>query len=180
MAHSHHMHREHQVSHRRVGEILKGEPEGAKKHSKSHAFSRVTSKTAAQAHDASVAGKSAPKRYARGGHVKGHKGHQTNIAIVMPKGGAAPEGPGGPPMPMAGAPGLPPPGGAPGLPPGMPPPGMPMRARGGRTKNIDGESTKADIKKWGKRAEDNSYMRGGAASGVGREEKAANMKRKGK
>jgi hypothetical protein len=71
----------------------------------------------------------------------------------------------------------------------MPPPGgMPgMRARGGRTGHIDGESTAADIKAWGKRASKNSYARGGklkmtagAATGVGREEQAAYMKRKGK
>ena len=71
---------------------------------------------------------------------------------------------------------MPPPGGPPGL-----PPGMPMHARGGKvSKNIDGEDTKADNKKWGKYAEKNSYFRGGAATGVGREEKAARMKRKGK
>jgi len=76
---------------------------------------------------------------------------------------------------MAG-PGLPP-GGPPGMPPGMPPPGMPMRARGGK---IDGEATKGNIEAWGKRAAANSYFRGGAATGVGREEKAASMKRKGR
>ena len=52
---------------------------------------------------------------------------------------------------------------------------MPMRARGGRT--IDGESTKANLDKWSKRAETNSYFRGGAATGVGREEKANRMKK---
>jgi hypothetical protein len=60
----------------------------------------------------------------------------------------------------------------------MPPPGM--RARGGRTGHIDGEDTKADQKAWSKRAEKNSYFRGGAATGVGREEKAQHMKGKGK
>ena len=60
-----------------------------------------------------------------------------------------------------------------------------MRKHGGRVAkksggSIDGESTIADDKKWSKRAESNSYFRGGAASGVGREEKAAHMKRKGK
>jgi hypothetical protein len=257
MAHPHHLHREHQVSHRRVHHILKGEPAGAKEHSKRHAFSKVTSKTGAEHHDAFVAGMSSPKRYARGGKVKGKKGHQTNIAIVMPHHPpAAPAGPipgpgapppgGAPPMmakpPMAGPPGAPP-----GMPPGMPPPPMrkhggrvkkagggaaddevvrrvesaaasalnrgamnrygergdkpdsrsptgPMtrdRSRGGRAKAgggaMDGESTKGNIKKWGKEASDNSYAkggfvkpkvidRGGAASGVGREEKAEHMR----
>lgn len=153
MAHSHHMHREQQVAHRRVNHVLSGEPSGAKEHSKSHAFSKVTSKTGAQEHDAFVGGMKAPKRYARGGHVKGKKGHQTNIAIVVPQHGAAAGGPAGPipgpggpppggapPMmppkpPMAGPPGAPPggPPGMPGLPPGMPPP--PMRKHGGRVKH---------------------------------------------
>lgn len=180
MAHPYHAHREHQASHRRVGERLSDHPPGAKKHADGDAFSKVTSKTAAAAHD-DVSGKSAPKRFARGGKVKGNKGHQTNIAIVMPKSPASPDSPvagptagpaGGPPMAGPG----PLPGGPPGMPPGMPP--MPMRKSGGRV--IDGESTAADIKKWGKRAADNSYFRGGAATGVGREEKAAHMKRKGK
>jgi hypothetical protein len=127
--HSHHHHREHQVAHRRVHEILKHEPTGAKHHAHSHAFSKVTSKTAAEHHDGKVHGGKAPKRYARGGRTKGHKGQQTNIAIVMPhKGSPA----GGPPMmpPGAGGPGGPPPpllppGGPPGGPPGMPPGGPP-------------------------------------------------------
>jgi len=182
------MHREHQVSHRRVDHILKDEPEGAKKHSKSHAFSKVTSKTAAEHHDAKVAGKKGPKRYARGGKVK--HGHQTNIAIVVPHRPGAASSPmgtppmagptAGPPVPMGGP--APSPMGAP--PPGMPT-GMPMRKHGGRIAkksggSIDGESTIAEDKKWSKRAEKNSYFRGGAASGVGREEKAEHMKRKGK
>ena len=66
----------------------------------------------------------------------------------------------------------------------MPPPGgMPgMRARGGRTGHIDGEDTKADQKAWSKRAQKNSYARGGrldtagAATGVHR----AREQRKGK
>ncbi len=166
-------HREYQRGHRRVGEILKGHPEGATKHADGGAFSRVTSKTAAEHHDAKVSGKKGPKRFARGGKVK--HGH-TNIAIVLPHGagaGAASPAPtAGPPVPMGGpapSPMMPPPGG---------PPGMPMRARGGKV--IDGEATASDIKAWGKRAAKNSYFRGGAASGVGREEKAAHMKRKGK
>lgn len=50
-----------------------------------------------------------------------------------------------------------------------------MRARGGK---VAGEATAANIGKWGKRAEINSYARGGrlptagAATGVGREQKA--------
>jgi hypothetical protein len=183
MAHPHHLHREHQVSHRRVHHILKEEPDGAKHHAHSHAFSKVTSKSAAEHHDGFVAGKRGAKRYARGGKVKG-KGHQTNIAIVVPHHGGAAPPPGGPagmpPPPMGGPPGgapgappMPPPGA--GGPPGMPP-GMPMRKSGGRV--IDGESTKANIKKWSKRASSNSYFRGGAASGVGREEKAEHQRRK--
>jgi hypothetical protein len=177
--HSHHHHREHQVSHRRVHHVLKGGPAGEKKHNHSPAFSKVTSKSAAEHHD-DVHGGKAAKRYARGGRTKGHKGQQTNIAIVMPHKGAA-AGAGAPPMlPGAAGPGGPPmplPGGPPGGPPGMPPPGMPpMRARGGRT--IDGEATEGNIKKWSKRASSNSYFRGGAATGVGREEKAEHIKRR--
>jgi hypothetical protein len=185
MAHSHHAHREHQVSHRRVAHILKHEPEGAKEHSKSHAFSKVTSKSAAVKHDDYACGGSAPKRYARGGKVKSKSGHQTNIAIVVPHKGAQQPMAGAPPggaMPMP-APGGPPPGMPPGAggPPGMPPPGaggppgMPMHKRGGKV--IDGEADEKDIKGWSKRAKDNSYFRGGAATGVGREEKAEHQKR---
>jgi hypothetical protein len=192
MAHPYHMHREHQVSHRRVAPHLSGEPAGAKRHATGQAFSAVTSKTAAQSHDDGIGGVKGNKRYACGGKVKDdgyarggkvkHKGHQTNIAIVMPHHPAVapapaglPPGPaGGPPM---GGPGLPP-GGPPGMPPGMPPggpPGMPMRARGGK---IDGEATKGNIKEWAARASKNSYFRGGAATGVGREEKAEHVKRR--
>jgi len=179
------MHREHQVSHRRVNKILEEHGPEAKMHAKGHAFSKVTSKTAAENHDNYCSGGSAPQRYARGGKVKHGKGHQTNIAIVMPHHPAGmtpptagPTGgppPGGPP-PLAGGPpgmppGMPPPGA--GGPPGMPP-GMPMRARGGRT--IGGDATKANIKAWSKRASDNSYARGGmtagALSGEGRLQKA--------
>jgi hypothetical protein len=76
---------------------------------------------------------------------------------------------------MGGPPPMPPPGMPPGGPQGMPPPGM--RARGGRAGYIEGESTKANIGKWGARTSKNSYFRGGAATGVGREEKAGHMKR---
>ncbi len=252
--HPFHSHREYQASHRRVGTRLKDQPDGAMKHATGKAFSNVTSKTAAASHDSKVEGKSAPKRFARGGKVKhsdeaqdrklitkmmaeherkeGEKGYArggkvkgatTNIAIVLPGGDkgdmAEKMAMAAPPMPMP----------PPGMPPGGPPPGMPMRASGGRVKRadggrlsdkaaapmptlpdksgdkmtadtssnlpdfmkgktfkarggsvIDGESTKADISKWSKRASDNSYFRGGAATGVGRQEKAAHMKRKGK
>lgn len=139
--HPYNQHREQQVAHRRVATILNGSPSGAQKHNQGQAFSKLTSKSAA-VRDDDVRGHSAPKRFARGGKVKG-KG-DTNIAIVLPGGGKPPmPGPG----PMAG----PPPGPAAGLPPppmGGPPPGMPMRARGGKV------------------------MTAGAATGVGREQKA--------
>ena len=210
--HPFHAHREHQASHRRVGTRLKDHPGGAMKHADGGAFSKVTSKTAAAAHDSNVEGKASPKRYARGGKVKGAT---TNIAIVLPGGkGDGPDMP-GPMPPMAGGP----PGMPPGLPPGGPPPGMPMRASGGRVKkaggggipqtgrqmdedarktreilerrgvvtpakasggSVGGESTKGNIAKMAARADKNSYFRGGAATGVGREEKAERMKRKGK
>lgn len=164
--HPYHSHREYQASHRRVGTRLKDEPEGATKHATGKAFSNVTSKTAATNHDRKVDGKSAPKRYARGGKVKGST---TNIAIVLPGGkGEMPDMP----MPMPPMAGGPPP--MPGPGPGLPP-GMPMRASGGR---VGGESTKAELSKWAKRAKANSYFRGGAATGVGREEKAAHMRQK--
>src|SRR5262245_12035233 len=117
--HSHHHHREHQVSHRRVHHILKHEPSGAKHHNHSPAFSKVTSKTAAERHD-DVHGHKGAKKYARGGRTKGHKGQQTNIAIVMPHKGQGASGP----MPpgAAGLPGGAPPGPLPGGPPGMPAP----------------------------------------------------------
>jgi hypothetical protein len=174
MAHPYHSHREYQASHRRVGTRLKDHPDGATKHATGKAFSNVTSKTAAASHDSKVEGKSSPKRYARGGKVKGST---TNIAIVLPGGkGDAPDMP-MPMPPMAGGPPpMPGPGGPPGMPPGLPP-GMPMRASGGR---VGGESTKENIAKMASRAKANSYFRGGAATGVGREEKAAHMKRRGK
>src|SRR6267378_2079993 len=227
--HPYNNHREQQVAHRRVGTILNGSPAGAEKHAKGHAFSKLTSKSAAS-RDNDIAGNKSSQRFARGGRVK-KGGGNTNIAIVLPKGGGpAPGGPAAGPLPMAGPGGPPPPpmGGPPGMPPGPPgmPPGMPMRARGGRIKkaeggattpsikpvtpmvadnfqrairnsgsdeesdrlanvamkrygvkiknrggSIDGEATKGDIKKWGSRAKSNSFFRGGAATGVGREEK---------
>jgi len=178
--HPYNSHREQQVAHRRVATILGGSPAGAQKHAKGHAFSKLTSKSAA-VRDDDIAGRKSPQRFARGGKVKG-KG-DTNIAIILPGGGkgALPEGlPMGaaPPMPPPGGPPMPPPpmgGGMPGMPPGGPPPGMPMRASGGR---VGGVATKANLDKWSKRASDNSYFRGGAATGVGREEKATHMKKR--
>jgi hypothetical protein len=198
--HPFHHHRDMQRGHRRVGEVLKGHPDGATKHADGgRAFSRVTSKSAASDHDAKVAGSKGRKRYARGGGTKHPdeaedkklikkmirehddkkfarggkvKGNTTNIIIAG--GGQKPEPV---PVPMPGPMAAPPPGPMPGgPPPGMPPGPLPMRARGGKV--IDGEATPADIKAWSKRARDNSYFRGGAATGVGREEKAEHMRRK--
>lgn len=157
--HPYNQHREQQVAHRRVSTILNGSPAGAQKHAKGHAFSKITSKSAA-ARDDEVVGHAAPKRYARGGKVKhsdeaqdrklitkmmaehertegekGYarggkvKGNTTNIIIAS----QPKDGP--TPMPVPMPMGGPPPGGPPmGPPPGAggPPPGMPMRARGGR------------------------------------------------
>lgn len=135
--HPYNNHREQQVAHRRVSTILSGSPSGASKHASGHAFSKLTSKSAA-VRDDDIAGRKSPSRFARGGRVK-KGGGNTNIAIVLPKGGAAPGGPAGgplPPPPMAGPGGPSPMGGPPGMPPGMPPPppGMPMRASGGAVK----------------------------------------------
>ncbi len=162
MAHPYHMHREHQVSHRRVDPLLKEEPAGATKHANSPAFSKVTSKTAAENHDR-IGGDSSPKRFARGGKVG-----TTNIIIASsPKDQPAPPMP----LPMGG-----PPPGPPMPPPGAggPPPGMPMRASGGK---VGGDSTKGNLDGWSGRAAKNSYAKGGritagAESGVGRMQKA--------
>ena len=197
MAHSHHMHREHQVSHRRVHHLLKGEPAGSTKHHKSHAFSKVTSKTAAEHHDGKVSGHKGAKRHARGGKVhpdeaedkklikkminqhdagkfarggrtKKHSA-QTNIAIVMPSGNKGNQ-PTPVPIPM-------PPPGAGGPPPGGPPPGGPPPGAGGPPpgmpmrarggKVIDGESSRKNIKEWSHRAKSNSYARGGRLPDAG-------------
>ena len=139
--HPYNNHREQQVAHRRVNTILSGSPSGATKHASGHAFSKLTSKSAA-VRDDDIAGRKSSQRFARGGRVK-KGGGDTNIAIVLPKGGGpAPGGPAATPLPMAG-PGGPPPmppppmGGPGGPPPGLPP-GMPMRARGGRINKADG------------------------------------------
>lgn len=165
--HPYNNHRDQQVAHRRVATILKGSPSGAMKHQSGHAFSKITSKSAASRDD-EIRGRDTSNRFARGGKVKGGN---TTINIVVPGGAQKP------PMPMP----MPPPGPPPGAPPmagpmpGGPPPGLPMRASGGR---IGGKATKENLKGWSKRASANSYMRGGAATGVGREEKAAHMKKK--
>lgn len=171
--HPYNQHREQQVAHRRVNTILSGSPSGSKKHAQGHAFSKITSKSAAARDDEIRGSKSKPGRYARGGKVKGGN---TTVNIVIPGGGAQK-----PSMPMAGPPPVPMPPppmpmGGPGG-PGGPPPGMPMRASGGRIKK-SGDMEKAMIKKSAARAKANSFFRGGAATGVGREEKAARAKRK--
>jgi len=176
MAHPYHMHREQQVAHRRVGPHLKDHPAGATKLAKGSAFSKVTSKTAAENHDTAPEGR---KGYARGGKVKGNT---TNIIIT---GGGAQKQPVPVPVPTGG----PPPGGAPmGPPPGGPPMGAmpggpppPMRAKGGRV--LGGDATKDNLDAWSARAAKNSYAKGGrisagAESGVGRLQKARAAKRK--
>jgi hypothetical protein len=183
--HPYNQHREQQVAHRRVDTILKGSPDGSKQHAEGRAFSKITSLTAAVRDDDIGGSKSKPGRFARGGKVKG----DTTINIVMP-GGGPPKPPmpmpmpmppmgAAPPMPGPG-PGMPPPGGMPGMPPGPPPgppPGMPMRARGGKVGKSSGGAMEYDmIKKSANRAKANSYMTGGAITGVGRLEKAAKRK----
>ena len=71
--HSHHHHREHQVSHRRVHHILKGHPHGATHHA-THGggFSKVTSKTAAEEHNDHIVGRKG--RHRIGGCVKARGG----------------------------------------------------------------------------------------------------------
>lgn len=166
MAHPYHMHREHQVSHRRVSPLLNDEGTDATKHGNSGAFSKVTSKSAAVSHNG-ISGKASVGRFARGGKVKGNT---TNIIIAsQPKDQPGPT----PPLPMGGPPPGPPPGGPPMMPPpgaGGPPPGMPMRARGGKI--AGGESTKGNIDAMSARAAKNSYAKGGAITGVGRLGKA--------
>lgn len=195
--HPYNSHREQQVAHRRVDTILSGSPSGAKKHMANHAYSQITSKSAA-VRDDDIGGSRASNRFARGGKVGKHggKGNHTAVNIVIPGGGAKPPmpmgppggpPPGGPPMmaphpPMGGPPGMPPGGPPPGMPPGGPPPGMPMRAAGGRIRNAGME--KAMVEKSASRAKKNSYASGGGlptagmATGVGRKQLAAMQKRK--
>lgn len=175
--HPYNQHREQQVAHRRVDTILKDSPAGSTKHMQGPAFSQITSKSAAVRDDDIRGHSSKPGRYARGGKVKS-KG-DTNITIVVPGGGAG--APPKPPMPPIGAAPppmpMPPPPGGPGM---VPPPGMPMRAAGGRVGKAGGGGVfeRSQVKESAGRAKANSYMRGGAATGVGREEKAAKAKRK--
>lgn len=194
MGHPYSEHHEHTKSKSRVHHILRHEPSDMARHVDETAYSRINSKSEAVAHEHKASGHKAPKRYARGGKVGGHKGgHQTNIAIVMPHrsspqpGGGAPAGGGGlPPAPPAPMMPMPPPGA--GGPPGAGPPGAgmpPMRASGGRVKEIGGIANSANIKKWVARASANSYARGGAAkmtggaaTGVGRLEQFEAMKKK--
>lgn len=166
--HPYNQHREQQVAHRRVDTILKGSPAGATKHAQGHAFSKVTSKSAAVRDDDIKGSRSKPQRYARGGKVKGN----TTVNIVIPGGGMPkPPMPGpmaGPPPPGGGPPMMPPP--PMGGPPPGGPPGMPMRASGGRIKG--GGMEKAQVKQSTARAKANSYLTGGAITGVGRLQKA--------
>jgi hypothetical protein len=163
------------------------------------AFSSMMGSKSTMARRPGKAAGGAVGSFAKGGKVKhgGKKaGHQTNIAIVMPHhpaaatpmpagppGGPAGAMPGGPPPLPPGGPGGAPPGPGPGMPPPGGMPGMP-RARGGKA-YIAGEASKAaNIGKWSARAHANSYARGGglpdagAASGVGREEKAGVRRKK--
>lgn len=199
--HPYNQHREQQVAHRRVATILNEAPAGANKHGSGHAFSKITSKSAA-VRDDEIAGRSSPKRFARGGKVKHSdeaedrklitkmmkeherkegesyarggrtKGNTTNIIIAsQPKETPTPPIPMVPPGPLPGGPPM-------GPPPGGPPPGMPMRASGGR---VSGTSTKGNLGSWANRAAKNSYAKGGritagAETGVGRLQKARGKK----
>lgn len=153
--HPYNQHREQQVAHRRVATILKSHPAGAAKHNSGHAFSKITSKSAASSDD-EIRGARTSNRFARGGKVKGGN---TTVNIVVPGGGAKPPMPppmpppmAGPPPPMGPPPMGPPPGG-----PGMPPT---MRASGGRVGKAKGGGVSA-----------------GAESGVGRMQQAAKAKK---
>lgn len=166
-SHSHHAHREHVASHKRVSHILKGHKKGGKVHSDEKEDRALFKKMIAQheAGETKAEGKKSGGRldkYARGGKTKGKHGNHVNIAIVNPgkdQAGAMPP-PGGMPMPPPKPPMMPPPmppggpmGGPPGMPPGMKPPGM--MKRGGRTYARGGKV----------------HMTAGADSGVGRKQK---------
>lgn len=172
MAHPYAGKEEHKIGHSRAKRFL-----SANKVSNHHAAhsdaaeSAAPEKTIASDPSFKVVGSSKPKRYARGGKVKGHK---TNIAIVIPQGHGSPPnavgagGPAGAAVPLpSGGPGLPPPpmaGGPGGAPPPMPMGGPPpmMRASGGR---VSGLATKENLQRWASRASSNSYARGGAVDG---------------
>lgn len=109
-------------------------------------------------------------------------GHQQPPAAPLALGAPPAAALAGPPPGAMGVPRPPMPPGGPGLPPGaaMPPPGMPMRKRGGRVHGDEVED-KALIRKM-VRSEDLKRPRkftGGAASGVGREEKSESQRRRG-
>lgn len=182
--HPYNQHREHQVGHRRVDKLLKDHPPGATQHAQGHAYSKITSKSAAVRDDDIKGARVKAGKYARGGKVKGG----TTVNIVIP-GGGAPK----PPLPLPGPMAGPPPGGPPmGPPPGGPPPmmgpppggppGMPMRANGGRISKgtitsspASANLNKAQIKQMAARARANSFIgkqSGGAITGIGRLEKA--------
>lgn len=141
MAHSHHEHRAHHVSRKRVHHVMKS---GGHAHHADEAADKKLFHHMIKAHAKQEHGVHGLKRggrldkYARGGAAKDKKHHtQVNIAVVAPHGkdqaGAASGGlPMPPPRPPAGLP----PGGPPpmGMPPGGPPPGMmpkPPMKRGG-------------------------------------------------
>lgn len=180
MAHPFKQYHEDKVSRSRVGKILSSGGTSAA-HEKTKDIYPGIHGGGSMGGATKVPGKKSPGRYARGGKVKGHR---TNIAIVVPQKSPPAQGPQAgaavPPPMAAPAPPMPPPG-AGGPPPGGPPggPPMPMRARGGKVaKVIPGEATKENVKKWDKRADKNSYARGGrlpdagAKTGEGRLQKA--------
>lgn len=206
MAHPFAGHKDHHVSHRRVGKMLSGKEGHVKHHSEGDAFSKPSGKSAAGHVAQKIGGGKSGHRldkFARGGKVKS-KGSQTNIIVVphhSPPGAAGLQaGPASPPAPRAGPAAPPMPGGMPGGMPGMPP-GMPMRARGGKVAGgkrdmkgdfIPGESNPENLRSWASYASRNSFKSGGAvhsypkmsagsATGVGRLEESHDQKsRRGK
>lgn len=165
MAHPYAEHREHKASKSRVRNIMKSgdvpKHDDAKEDKK--LFAGLMREHEVKMHGAKSGARL--DKYARGGRTKGKT--NVNIVIAMPHGGGEP--PVVPPMGPASAPmmrpAVPSPGPGAGLPP-RPPAGAPplMRKSGGRA-NISGLASKENISKWSKRAEDNSYARGGATHG---------------